>query len=158
MHPTMKRPPACIAVAAVKLLAPLAAAQSSPTTRPAWDSFADTWVATDGRGRPMPTFAEVGPPGADGMVGMFYYLCNHEFSRDSEPAAPMAAVGRRHAKFRDAVHRDFPGVTPGLRHVNQTGRNDLVAAKVGADAATVHFYVRTAAPIAPSSDPDWVVL
>jgi hypothetical protein len=40
----------------------------------AWDTFSDTWVATDGLGRGLPTAAEVGPPRADRFVGMFYFL------------------------------------------------------------------------------------
>jgi len=38
------------------------------------DVFADTWVATDGIGRQLPTYAEVGPPRADRQVGLFYFL------------------------------------------------------------------------------------
>ena len=41
---------------------------------PAWDTFADTWVATDALGRRLPTHAETGPPRADRTVGMFYFL------------------------------------------------------------------------------------
>ena len=39
-----------------------------------WDTFADTWVATDALGRTLPTSAEVGPPRADRTVGIFYFL------------------------------------------------------------------------------------
>jgi len=38
------------------------------------DVRADTWVATDGLGRSLPTFEEAGPPRADRQVGMFYFL------------------------------------------------------------------------------------
>ncbi len=39
-----------------------------------WDTFSDTWVATDALGRALPTHAEVGPPRPDRTVGIFYYL------------------------------------------------------------------------------------
>jgi hypothetical protein len=38
------------------------------------DTFADTWVATDGLGRTLPGFAECGPPRANRFVGMFYFV------------------------------------------------------------------------------------
>jgi len=41
---------------------------------PAWDTFSDTWVATDGMGRSLPTHEEVGPPRAGKTVGIFYFL------------------------------------------------------------------------------------
>ena len=41
---------------------------------PTWDVGADTWVATDGLGRVVPGFGEVGGPRADRTVGMFYFL------------------------------------------------------------------------------------
>jgi hypothetical protein len=39
-----------------------------------WDTFADTWVATDGLGRLLPTNDAVGPPRPNRTVGIFYYL------------------------------------------------------------------------------------
>ena len=45
-----------------------------PTTAPAWDVLADTWVATDGLGRTLPTFEDVGAPKPDRTAAMFYYL------------------------------------------------------------------------------------
>lgn len=37
------------------------------------DTFADTWVATDGAGRTLPGFHECGPPRTDRFVGIFYW-------------------------------------------------------------------------------------
>jgi hypothetical protein len=54
------------------LLAVTAAAAEAPGV--AWDTFADTWVATDGLGRKLPGFAECGPPRQDRTVGIFYFL------------------------------------------------------------------------------------
>lgn len=39
-----------------------------------WDTFSDTWVATDALGRSLPTHAEVGPPKAGKQVALFYFL------------------------------------------------------------------------------------
>ncbi|MBA4149623.1 MAG: hypothetical protein H0X66_16045 [Verrucomicrobia bacterium] len=39
-----------------------------------WDTFSDTWVATDALGRSVPTHAEVGPLRRDKTVGIFYFL------------------------------------------------------------------------------------
>lgn len=39
-----------------------------------WDTFSDTWVATDGLGRLLPTSAQTGLPRANKTVGMFYFL------------------------------------------------------------------------------------
>ena len=51
-----------------------AAPAQAPATRPSWDTFADTWVATDGLGRSLPTGEEVGPPRPKRSVGIFYFL------------------------------------------------------------------------------------
>jgi hypothetical protein len=56
----------------IGLIFPLPA-PAQPAAVP-WDVCADTWVATDGLGRSLPTFAEVGPPRADRTVGIFYFL------------------------------------------------------------------------------------
>jgi hypothetical protein len=58
----------------------------------------------------------------------------------------------------DPVHRDFDGFGPGTHYTNQTGRNDIVAAKVSEDAENIYFYVRTADAMTPHTDPDWMVL
>jgi hypothetical protein len=39
-----------------------------------WDTFSDTWVATDSPGRSLPSAREVGLPRKDRTVGMFYFL------------------------------------------------------------------------------------
>ncbi len=39
-----------------------------------WDTYPDTWVATDALGRSLPTHAEAGPPRADRTVGIFYFI------------------------------------------------------------------------------------
>lgn len=39
-----------------------------------WDNQSDSWVATDGLGRELPSHTDVGGPRADRWVGMFYFL------------------------------------------------------------------------------------
>jgi hypothetical protein len=58
----------------------------------------------------------------------------------------------------DPVHRDHAGWSPPSRYINQTGRNDIVAAKVAYDDTNVYFYVRTREPLSPSTDPNWMLL
>jgi len=58
----------------------------------------------------------------------------------------------------DPVSRDHPGWGQQLRYVNQTGRNDLVAAKVSCDELHVYFYVRTVQPRLPQNDPSGTLL
>jgi hypothetical protein len=40
----------------------------------AWDTRADTWVATDGLGREVATYEDTGPPRSGKQVGIFYFL------------------------------------------------------------------------------------
>ncbi len=58
----------------------------------------------------------------------------------------------------DTAHRNVPGVGHAGPYVNTTGRNDIVASKVTFDSKNVYFYVRTAAPLSPTTDPDWMLL
>ena len=46
--------------------------EAAPTN--SWDTFSDTWVATDGLGRSLPTRAEAGAPRKEKLVGIFYFL------------------------------------------------------------------------------------
>lgn len=48
-----------------------AGAQDAPVP---WDTFSDTWVASDGLGRTVPGFEQVGSPRAGKTVGLFYFL------------------------------------------------------------------------------------
>jgi hypothetical protein len=58
----------------------------------------------------------------------------------------------------DPVQRDHRGWNRDTRYVNHTGRNDILSAKVSLDAANVYFYVRTAVPLTPRTDPNWMLL
>ncbi|BCM94413.1 hypothetical protein IAD21_06320 [Abditibacteriota bacterium] len=59
-----------------------ALAQAPP---PSWDVYADTWVATDGLGRSLPTTAHVGSPRPNRDVGIFYFLWLGREELDSGP-------------------------------------------------------------------------
>ena len=58
----------------------------------------------------------------------------------------------------DPVHRNHVGWGDAGPYVNQTGRNDIVVAKVSYDSQYVYFYVRTRDPLSPRSDPNWMLL
>ncbi len=58
----------------------------------------------------------------------------------------------------DTAHRNVPGVGHAGQYVNNTGRNDIVAAKASYDAKNIYFYVRTAATLTQRTDPDWMLL
>lgn len=57
----------------------------------------------------------------------------------------------------DTVPRDFDGVA-GLHYRNDSGRNDIVSAKVARDSSRIYFYVRTAAPISSWRGTNWMWL
>jgi len=65
-------------------------------------------------------------------------------------------------EFRDApgdvLHRLAPGIGRSGTYTNLTGRNDLMAAKISADAAYLYFHVRTAAPLTPATGTNWMLL
>jgi len=46
---------------------------------PNWDTFSDTWSATDALGRKLPAYEQVGPPRKDRTVGVFYFLWHGTF-------------------------------------------------------------------------------
>ncbi len=55
------------------------------------------------------------------------------------------------------VHRDSPG-WGSLHYQNNTGRNDVVLAKVARDNENIYFYVETANALTPKTDPAWMRL
>lgn len=58
----------------------------------------------------------------------------------------------------DTAPRDHPGYDNVGRYTDNSGRNDLLQLKVTRDAENVYFYARTAAPISPSADANWMNL
>lgn len=48
----------------------------STTAAAQWDVQSDTWDATDGLGRALPTATETGPPREGKQIGVFYFLWN----------------------------------------------------------------------------------
>lgn len=57
----------------------------------------------------------------------------------------------------DTVHRDYPGYG-GLHYTDNSGRNDIATSKVAVDADNIYFYVETAQPLTPHTDPNWMLL
>ena len=58
----------------------------------------------------------------------------------------------------DVVHRRHPGCGDAGLYVNDTGRNDIIAAKVSCDASNIYFYVRTRDAMTPRTDTNWMLL
>ena len=58
----------------------------------------------------------------------------------------------------DTYHRDSPGNFAAGPYVNATGRNDIIESKVARDDKYVYFYVKTAQPLTPHTDPYWMLL
>lgn len=55
----------------------------------------------------------------------------------------------------NTMHRDSPG-WGSLYYTNNSGRNDIVAAKVARDKDNVYFYIETAGALSPKTDPAWM--
>ena len=62
----------------------------------------------------------------------------------------------RHYKG-NTIHRNHKGYGGNI-YVNQTGRNDIVGAKVARDDENLYFYVETAEELTPSTDRNWMML
>ncbi|GHT31266.1 hypothetical protein FACS1894214_2420 [Planctomycetales bacterium] len=60
----------------------------------------------------------------------------------------------------DPVKRNYRGWAKDTKYVNQTGRNDIIAAKVSYDkkSETLFFYARTNAPIVGEKEKNWMML
>jgi len=68
------------------------------------------------------------------------------------------AVTPAFASYRgNTLHRNSPG-WGSLHYTNNTGRNDIVLAKVARDKDNLYFYVETAAPLTPKTDRGWMRL
>jgi hypothetical protein len=57
----------------------------------------------------------------------------------------------------DVFHRDCDGYG-GLHYNNNSGRNDIVTAKVSMDRVNVYFYVETDKALTPHTDVNWMLL
>ncbi len=64
-------------------------------------------------------------------------------------------------EYRDTVgdtfHRDYPGYG-GLHYKDDSGRNDLVTAKVAVDEKLLYFSAETSDPLTPHTDKQWMLL
>ena len=67
-------------------------------------------------------------------------------------------VRPRYAAYRgNTAHRSSYGCCR-LHYVNTSGRNDIVSARVARDSEYLYFYVETAEPLSPQTDPQWMML
>lgn len=114
-------------------------------------------------------------PMKGGYTDNYYYqlvanIRRYKGARPLPPAGPQATIsleGSFHQwrmvspEYRDNIgdtlHRDHDGWGT-LHYKNETGRNDIVAAKVARDKDHLYFYARTAADLSPHSDPAWMLL
>lgn len=58
----------------------------------------------------------------------------------------------------DTFHRDHVSFGSDLTYSNTTGRNDIIESKVAFDANNIYFYVKTASPLSPHTDNQWLNL
>jgi hypothetical protein len=63
-----------------------------------------------------------------------------------------------HDTVGDPVHRNHPGFGTAGPYTNDTGRNDIAAARVAYDEQNVYFYVRTHDKLTPHTDANWMML
>ena len=57
----------------------------------------------------------------------------------------------------NTMHRNHKGYG-GNMYINQSGRNDIIGAKVARDDENLYFYVETAEELTPSTDRNWMML
>ncbi|CEK17423.1 hypothetical protein CWRG_01830 [Chthonomonas calidirosea] len=57
----------------------------------------------------------------------------------------------------NTMHRDWPGWGTNY-YVDNSGRNDIIEAKVACDAKNIYFYARTREKLSPYTDPNWMQL
>lgn len=80
----------------MKIVALLSLFVAGTVTAEPWETFSDTWMATDALGRKLPGAEEVGAPRKDRFVGMFYYVWHgaHGYAMHSDPEqGPEAGQG-----------------------------------------------------------------
>jgi hypothetical protein len=58
----------------------------------------------------------------------------------------------------DAINRDHSAWNNVKTYVNRSARNDFALLRVARDRKFLYFYAQTAAPISPSTDPNWMQL
>jgi hypothetical protein len=63
-----------------------------------------------------------------------------------------------HDPAGDTAHRDFQNTDGSAQLKNDTGRNDIVESRVTHDETGLFFYAKTAAPLSPPSDSNWMLL
>jgi len=90
----------CLGLALTALSAFGHPAQAQSSDAP-WDTFSETWAATDALGRALPTASEAGAPRAHRTVGMFYFLT---FARGGSGPYDNTQILKAHPEAMQDVH------------------------------------------------------
>ena len=150
-----------------------------------WNEYtAGMWLPKDGwNGEPFSFVDEfnwdcsrdIEPNKGWGDKGDVYYLQLVDNVRRfkgmnrQEPASPVKRIRLRkrsdwddvapfYASYKgNTAHRDCPGKFDSY-YADDSGRNDIVGAKVARDSKYVYFYVETAGKLSPRTDPNWMML
>lgn len=111
-----------------------------------------------------------GGHGDDYYYQLVSYVRQYKGARPLPPALPQPiTVDGRFDDWRDVrpefrdtigdpVQRNHRGWDPQVTYRNDTGRNDLVVAKISWDEKTAWFYVRTREPITAPQGTNWMLL
>lgn len=114
----------------------ISATSAFPQNKPSHIPYANDWVAVDGAGRSLPTFAEVGDHKNDRYIGVFYWLW-HAYIRTS-PIRNMTEELRRTNGNPQFIPQDWYWAEPenGYYHNSDpwvTRRNLQMLANAGVD-------------------------
>lgn len=82
----------------------------------------------------------------------FFDAPNDTAERDHEATAPDGKALL--AVETDAERKKLPMI----RYVNKTARNDIGVTQIARDAERVYFHAKTAKPLSPATDPQWMEL
>jgi hypothetical protein len=88
--------------------------QRGSRLEPAWDTYSDTWVATDALGRQITTFETTGGPRPDRWVGIFYFLW-HGAHVEGGPW-DITRITSMDTKAMDEADNPLWGASTGLTH------------------------------------------
>ena len=118
---------------------------------------------------------DIEPPKGGYTDNYYYQLVSHMRRYKGLAAPPPASAARTvavdgafadwasvapvfHDPTGDTAHRNFQNADNSAMLVNDTGRNDIVESRATHDATNTYFYAKTADPLTPSSDPNWMLL
>lgn len=77
------------------------------------DNYSDTWTATDGLGRTLPTYATVGAPKAGKYVGLFYSIWHYSFAENYPPRNINSIITQTPSAKNDFYNTVWEGTAEG---------------------------------------------